>query len=396
MLSSKLENIKPSITLLLAAKANKLRSQGCKLISFGVGEPDSETPDNVKLAGINAILQGQTRYTNEEGTVELKGAVQAKFKKENNLDYDLDEIIISCGGKHVIYNLFSATLNPGDEVIIPKPYWVSYPEMVALCLGNVVFADCDINFKLTPEELDARITPKTKWLILNSPSNPSGAAYSKQELLALAQVLDRHPHVYVMSDDIYEHVMFDGLQFYTLAQLAPNLRERIFIVNGVSKAYSMTGWRIGYGAGNKKIISAMKIVQSQSTSNPCSISQVAAMEALNGRQDFIDVNRANLENKRNLAMQILADSAVLKCNKPNGAFYLFVDARQVMGKSRKDGGVIANSSDLCDFLLENANVVVVPGAPFGLEGFFRLSFATSVENITQGCKQIVQACKELS
>jgi len=393
LLSLKLAKIKPSITLLLNQKAAGLKKQGVDIISFGVGEPDFDTPDNIKLAAIKGIVDGHTKYTNADGTPELKAAVKAKFKRENELDYELDEIIVSCGGKQVIYNLFMATLNDDDEVIVPKPYWVSYPEMVTLCGGKPVFAECDAGFKLTPKELEARISTHTKWLILNSPSNPTGVCYTKQELLALAEVLRKHPNVYVMSDDIYEHIMFDDFKFYTLAQVAPDIKERIFIVNGVSKGYSMTGWRIGYGAGRKDIVKAMGMVQSQSTSNPSSISQIAAQEALGGTQDFIPVHAEQFQKKRDLALRILGEAKVLSFVKPNGAFYLFVDCRKSFGAKTLKGDVINNCDDFCSFLLEYAGVAAVPGAAFGLEGFFRMSFATSFANVERGCRQIVKACE---
>jgi aspartate aminotransferase len=326
----------------------------------------------------------------------MKSAVQAKFKRENNLDYELEEIIVSCGGKQVIYNLFMATLNDGDEVIVPRPYWVSYPEMIALCGGNSVFANCDSAFKLTPQELEARISTRTKWLILNSPSNPTGVCYTKQELLDLAQVLRRYPGVHIMSDDIYEHIVFDDFKFYNLAQVAPDLKDRVFVVNGVSKGYSMTGWRIGYGAGRKDIVKAMCTVQSQSTSNPSSISQIAAQEALNGGQDFILVNAAQFQKKRDLALRILEEAKVLNLIKSNGAFYLFVDCRKAFGGKTLKGDIINSCDDFCTFLLEYAGVAAVPGAAFGLDGFFRMSFATSIANVERGCQQIVKACKQLS
>jgi aspartate aminotransferase len=392
ILSLKLSKIKPSLTLLLNQKASQLKKQGINIIPFGVGEPDFDTPDNVKLAAIKGIIDGKTKYTNVDGTIELKTAVQNKFKKENNLDYNLDEIIVSCGGKQVIYNLLMATLNENDEVIIPIPYWVSYPEMVVLSGGIPVFASCDENFKLTPEELESKISNRTKWLMINCPGNPSGVCYTVDELLKLAAVLERHPHVQVMSDDIYEHIMFDNMKFYSLAEAAPQLKSRIFIVNGVSKSYSMTGWRIGYGAGNHEIVKGMSMVQSQSTSNPSSISQVAALEALSGPQDFIKTNANQFQKKRDLALSILAKTDYLKCLSPNGAFYLFVDCRKAIGAKTPKGQVIQNCDDFASFLLEFAEVAVVPGVAFGLEGFFRMSFATSFDNIKQGCEQIVTAC----
>jgi aspartate aminotransferase len=395
ILSSKISKIKPSLTLLLNEKANRLKKQGINIIPFGVGEPDFDTPDNIKLAAIKGIIDGKTKYTNVDGTPELKEAIIDKFKKENNLNYSRDEITVSCGGKQVIYNLFMATLNENDEVIIPIPYWVSYPEMVVISGGVPVFANCDQNFKLTPEELETKISDRTKWLILNSPSNPSGACYTKTELLALADVLKKYPQVHIMSDDIYEHIIFDDSKFCTLAEIAPELKERTFIVNGVSKGYSMTGWRIGYGAGQKEIINAMSMIQSQSTSNPSSISQIAAVEALTGTQQFIKVNCDNFQQKRDLALSILAQTPYLSCVKPGGAFYLFVNCKNTFGKKTPKDEIIKDCDDFATFLLEESSVAVVPGIAFGLEGFFRMSFATSFKNIEYGCSQIIQACSKL-
>jgi aspartate aminotransferase len=396
ILSSKLSKIKPSITLLLNQKAKQLVYQGVNVIDFGVGEPDFDTPNNIKIAAIAGIIKGQTKYTNADGMPELKKAIKNKFKSQNNLDYDLDEIIVSCGGKYVIYALFMATLDVADEVIIPVPYWVSYPEMVALGGGVPVFANCDQNLKLTPKELRSKINDRTKWLIINSPSNPSGICYSKQELLALAEVLDDYPNVYIMSDEIYEHIIFDDFDLSSLVQIAPRLKARIFIVNGVSKGYAMTGWRIGYGAGSKNIIKGMSIIQSQSTSNPASISQVAAIEALSGPQDFLHINSRQFQEKRDLAMSLLSNTKYLELIKPNGAFYMFINCRNAFGKKTQQGKIIANCDDFCTFLLEVASVAVVPGAAFGLEGFFRMSFATSFAKIQEGCQRITQSCNTLS
>jgi aspartate aminotransferase len=373
-----------------------LKSQGFNIISFGVGEPDYDTPDNVKMAAIKAIADGHTKYTNADGTLELKTAIKNKLKKENNLDYDTQEIIVSCGAKHTIYNLFVATLNEGDEVIIPTPYWVSYPEMVTLCGGAPIIAKANEQLKLTPEELEAKISPRTKWLMINCPSNPSGVCYSKQELKALADVLEKYPHVHIMSDDIYEHIMFDKEQFCNIAQVAPALRERIFIVNGVSKSHAMTGWRIGYGAGNKAIVKGMAMVQSQSTSNPCSISQMAAIQALEGPQEFVLINKVLFEHKRDMALEILKRTPLLKLVKPQGAFYLFIDCRQAIGLKSPSGTIVKSCDDFATYLLENAKVAVVQGEAFGMPGFFRMSFATSVENIMAGCNAIVNACQLLT
>ncbi len=305
--------------------------------------------------------------------------------------------MVSTGGKQVIYNLFMASLDDGDEVIIPAPYWVSYPDMVLLAGGKPISVPCPMsqNFKMLPTDLEKAITPKTKWLIINSPSNPSGAAYTKDELLALAEVLRKHPQVYVMCDDIYEHIVFDGFKFHTLAQVAPDLKSRVFTMNGVSKSYSMTGWRIGYGAGPKDLIKAMGIIQSQSTSNPSSISQIAALEALNGTQDFIKPNSKGFEEKRNLALDILKDAKGIDCHKPEGAFYLFLKCDKIFGKKAPNGEVLQNSNDVASYLLEDAKVAVVPGIAFGLEGYFRISYATSMDELSEACERIKASLAKL-
>jgi len=396
ILSTKLSRLKPSVTLLLNQKAKSLIKEGVDIIPFGVGEPDFDTPDNVKIAGIGAIVDGQTKYTNADGSSEMKKAVQLKLKRENGLDYSLNEIIVSTGAKQVIYNLFVATLDAGDEVVVPAPYWVSYPDMVLLGGGEPVFVNCDKNLKLTPEILEEKITPKTKWIILNSPGNPSGVCYSDEELRALADVVARYPHVHVMSDEIYEHIVFDGLKVKSIAQVAPELRQRIFIVNGVSKSYAMTGWRIGYGVGDEKIIKAMIMIQSQSTSSPCSISQAASIEALEGPQDVLKKNAAIFQVRRDEAMRLLNSSPLLEVTKAQGSFYLFVDMQKAIGKKTPAGKEIKNSDDFSLFLIEEANVAVVPGSAFGYEGFFRLSFATSMEELREGCNRIVTSCNKLS
>ncbi|WP_342270799.1 pyridoxal phosphate-dependent aminotransferase [Rickettsia endosymbiont of Orchestes rusci] len=397
IISKRLSIIKPSPTLAVVKKTLELKKAGIDIISLGAGEPDFDTPDNIKEAAIKAIRDGATKYTNVEGMPLLKQAVQNKFKRENNLDYELDEIIICSGGKQVIYNLFTASLNDGDEVIIPAPYWVSYPDMVLLAGGKPVFANCGIesNFKLSSEALERLITLKTKWLIINSPSNPTGSSYSYEELENITKLLRKYPHVNIMSDDIYEHIIFDDFKFYTLAQIASDLKERIFTVNGVSKAYSMTGWRIGYGAGSRDLIKAMAIIQSQSTSNPCSISQMAAIEALNGPQDFIKQNALNFQKKRDLALSILERIKYFSCYKPEGAFYLFVKCEKIFGLKALSGKIIKNSNDLGEYLLEEAKVAVVPGIAFGLEGYFRISYAMSIEDLKEACVRIEKACSML-
>lgn len=398
LIAKRLDIIKPSPTLALVKKTFELKKLCRDIISLGAGEPDFDTPNNIKEAAIKALRDGFTKYTNVDGILELKQAVQTKFKYENNLDYELDEIIVSSGGKQVIYNLFMASLNQGDEVIIPSPYWVSYPDMVMLAEGIPVFVNCgiDSNFKLTAEALEQVITQKTKWLIINSPSNPTGAAYSYQELADIAELLRKYPNVNIMSDDIYEHIIFDDFKFYTFAQVAPDLKDRIFTVNGVSKAYSMTGWRIGYGAGSKSLIKAMTIIQSQSTSNPCSISQMAAIEALTGTQDFIKPNAKNFQEKRDLTLSILSDTKGISCNKPAGAFYLFPKCNELFGLKTPSSKIIKNSNDFGEYLLEECNVAVIPGIAFGLEGYFRISYATSIKNLEQACSRIKNACNQLT
>jgi len=398
LIATRLGFIKPSPTLAVSAKASELKRSGVDVISLGAGEPDFDTPENIKLAAIAAIKAGATKYTNVDGMPELKKAVCKKFKRENGLEYLPEQIIIGTGGKQVIYNLFMATLNKGDEVIIPAPYWVSYPDIVLLAEGKpvIIEAHLETGFKITPDSLDAAITDKTKWFVLNSPSNPSGAAYSKQDLLLLANILRKYPHVQIMSDDIYEHITFDRFKFYNLVAVAPDLKERIFIVNGVSKAYSMTGWRIGYGAGNKDIIKAMALIQSQSTSNPSSISQMAAIEALIGIQNYIPKNALGFEKKRDLVFSLLSRIKNLECYKPEGAFYLFIRCMKLFGKKTPSGKLLKNDNDVATYLLENGNVAVVPGIAFGLEGYFRISYATSEELLVKACQRIEMCINQLT
>lgn len=397
-ISHRLNPIKPSATLALVKKTLELKKMGIDIISLGAGEPDFDTPNNIKEAAIKAIRDGVTKYTNVDGMPLLKQAIQHKFHRENNLHYELDEIMVSCGGKQVIYNLFMASLNPGDEVIVPAPYWVSYPDIILLASGVPVFITCGINdkFKLNTDSLERAITPKTKWIIINSPSNPTGASYSYDELANIAELLRKYPLIQIMTDDIYEHITFDNFKFYNLAQVAPDLKDRIFIVNGLSKAYSMTGWRIGYGAGSKSLIKAMTLVQSQSTSNPCSISQIAAIEALMGPQDFIKANALNFQKKRDLALSFLSQIEGITCYKPEGAFYLFLECDKLFNKKTPGNGIIKNSSDFCEYLLEEAKVAVVPGIAFGMEGCFRISYATSEAYIVQACQRIAASCKLLT
>ena len=396
-LSKTLSSIKESPTIAISTKASELKAQGIKIISLGMGEPDFDTPENIKQVAINAIKNGETKYTAVDGTPALKKAIINKLKRENNLEYKNSEISVSTGAKQVIYNALIATLNQGDEVIIPAPYWVSYPDMVILGGGTPVIAESSEvnNFKITPSELESKITTKTKWLILNSPSNPTGACYNDSELKALANVLLKHPHVHIMSDDIYEHLIFDNLKFSTICEVEPKLKDRTLIVNGVSKGYAMTGWRIGFGAGSEKLIKAMGVIQSQSTSCPSSISQAASVEAFNGPQDFIKPNAILFQKRRDLVVNGLNEIKGINCNTPNGAFYVFPSCKGLFGKKDSKGNLIKNDSDFASYLLEEALVAVVPGVAFGAEGFFRISYAASDEMLKDAVKRIAEACNKL-
>ncbi len=397
LIAKRLSNIKPSPTLLLSAKASELKNKGIDVLNMTVGEPDFDTPANIKNAATKAIEQGKTKYTAVDGITELKEAICKKFKRENNLDFTTSQITIGNGGKQVIYNCMMATLNPGDEVIVPAPYWVSYPEIVTISEGMPIIVSCgeDMNFKLTPEILESVITNKTKWLIFNSPSNPTGEVYSEEELKRLAEVLRKYPQVNILSDDIYEHITYDQ-KFFTIAEVAPDIRDRIFTVNGVSKSYAMTGWRIGYGAGIESLIKAIAVIQSQSTSNPCSISQYAALEAINGPQNFIKINRDLFKYKRDIVVSMLNMIDGVKFNVPGGAFYLFANCQNFIGKKTSKGFVINNDNDFCEYLLTDALVALVPGSAFGLDGFFRISYATSEAAIKEAMTRIKKACDSLS
>ena len=397
LIAKRLSKIKPSPTMAVTALAAELKAQGRDVIGLGAGEPDFDTPDNIKDAAIAAIKRGETKYTPADGTPALKEAVCGKFRRENGLDYQLDQINIACGGKHVIFNAMLATLDPGDEVIIPAPYWVSYPDIVLLAGGIPVVVSCpmDRNFKITPEDLEAAITPRTKWLILNSPSNPTGAALGRDELKALCDVLMRHDHVYVLSDDIYEHLVYDGFEFVTPAQVEPGLFDRCLTLNGVSKAYAMTGWRIGYAGGPVEIIKAMAKIQSQSTSNPCSISQAASIEALTGPQDFIPERAAVFKQRRDLMVGLLNQAEGLSCPTPEGAFYVFPSCRGTIGKTTPDGKTLETDTDFVTYLLESQGVAVVQGEAFGLSAAFRISYATSTEALAEAGKRIIAACADL-
>jgi aspartate aminotransferase len=397
-LADRLSNIKPSPTIAVTTKALELKAAGRDVIGLGAGEPDFDTPQNIKDAAIRAINAGETKYTAVDGTPALKKAICAKFKRENGLDYQPNQITVGTGGKQVLYNALVATLNRGDEVIIPAPYWVSYPDMVALAEGTPVPVACGENngFKLTPEALEAAITPRTKWVILNSPSNPTGAAYTRAELKALTDVLVRHPHVWVMTDDMYEHLVYDGFEFATAAQVEPRLYERTLTVNGVSKAYCMTGWRIGYAGGPVALIKAMATIQSQSTSNPSSISQAASVEALNGPQDFIARHNAVFQQRRDLVVEMLNQAPGIRCPKPEGAFYVFPSCAGTIGKKTPNGKVIRTDEDFVTYLLEAEGVAVVQGSAFGLAPYFRISYATATEALREACTRIQRACRALA
>jgi aspartate aminotransferase len=392
-----LQRIKPSATIGVTQKARELARAGRNVISLGAGEPDFDTPDNIKEAAIKAIREGKTKYTDIDGIPELKEAICAKFKRENGLDYQPSQVNVSPGGKPVIYNAFVATLNPGDEVIVPAPYWVSYPDMALLAGGVPVFvaAGAETGFKLRPADLEKAITPKTRWLIINSPSNPTGAAYTAAELKALAEVLLRHPQVWILTDDMYEHLVFDDFKFATIAAVEPRLYDRTLTMNGVSKAYAMTGWRIGYAAGPQALIKAMAKVMSQSTSNPTSVSQYAAVEALNGPQDFIRERAKVFQARRDLVVSMLNQANGLMCPTPEGAFYVYPSCQGLIGKSTKAGKVIKTDEDFASELLEAEGVAVVHGEAFGLSPFFRISYATSTEILEDACGRIQRFCASL-
>jgi len=396
-LADRLARVKASPTMAITALATELKAAGRDIIGLSVGEPDFDTPDNIKEAAIAAIRAGDTKYTVFDGRMELKEAVAAKFKRENGLDYEPTQVSVSSGGKQVLYNAMVATLSPGDEVIIPAPYWVSYPEMVLLADGNPIAVACPQNygFKLRPEDLEAAITPKTKWLILNSPSNPTGAAYTEADLRAVADVLLKHPHVWVMTDDMYEHLVYDDFEYKTIAQVEPRLYERTLTVNGVSKAYCMTGWRIGYGAGPKPLIKAMGAIQSNSTANPCSISQAAAIEALNGPQDFITPNNMKFKERRDLVVEALNKIPGLYCPKPEGAFYVYPSCAGLLGKTTPQGEAINSDEDFVKYLLAVEGVAVVHGDAFGLAPHFRISYATGTETLKEAMRRIDRACRAL-
>jgi aspartate aminotransferase len=396
-LADALSRVKPSATIAVSQKARELKAKGKDVIGLGAGEPDFDTPDNIKKAAIDAINRGETKYTPVAGIPELRKAIVAKFKRENGLDYTPDQVIVGTGGKQILFNAFMATLNAGDEVIVPAPYWVSYPEMVAINGGTPVFINTKIedNFKLTAADLEKAITPKTKWLIFNSPSNPTGAAYTEAELKALTDVLVRHPQVWILTDDMYEHLVYGDFVFTTPAQVEPSLYDRTLTMNGVSKAYAMTGWRIGYAAGPLQLIKAMDMVQGQQTSGACSIAQWAAVEALNGTQDFIPKNKEIFQARRDLVVSMLNQAKGIQCPTPEGAFYVYPSCAGLIGKKTEAGKVIETDEDFVTELLEAEGVAVVHGSAFGLGPNFRISYATSDELLEEACNRIQRFCASL-
>ena len=396
-LSAAIQRIQPSPTIAVTNRAAVLKAEGRDIIGLGAGEPDFDTPDFVKDAAIAAIRAGQTKYTAVDGTPELKAAIKAKFKRDNNLDYGLDAITVNAGGKQTIFNALLATLDAGDEVVIPAPYWVSYPDIVALTGATPVPVACGIEdgFKLTPEKLDAAITARTKWLIFNSPSNPTGAAYSRAELKALTEVLLRHPQVMILTDDMYEHIVYDGFEFATIAEVEPALFDRTLTVNGASKAYAMTGWRIGYAGGPAWLIKAMAKLQSQSTSNPCSISMAATVAALNGDQSFLAARNAAFVKRRDLVVSMLNQTPGLRCPRPEGAFYVYPDCAGLIGKTTPDGKLLADDEAVAGYFLDAEGVAVVHGAAFGGSPAFRISYATSDDLLEEACRRIQRAVGNL-
>jgi len=397
-LSHNISRVKPSPTIAMSSLATQMKSEGRDIISLSAGEPDFDTPDHIKNAAIEAIKSGKTKYTDPDGMKILKEAVCTKFKVENNLTYNPNQISIGTGGKQILYNALMATINPGDEVIIPAPYWVSYPDMVLLAGGRPVFIEASSKnkYKISPEQLEKAITDKTKWFIFNSPSNPTGAGYSKNELKELTEILIKFPNVLIMTDDMYEHLAYDDFLFSTPAEVEPNLFERTLTCNGVSKAYAMTGWRIGFAGGPENLIKAMRKIQSQSTSNPCTISQWAALAALNGQKNFIDKNNEKFVRRRNLVVGKLNQIEGISCPMPEGAFYVYPDISGLIGKKTQNGQVISSDEDFCRSLLEEVGVAVVFGSAFGLSPNFRISYATSDELLTDACKRIKNFCVSLT
>ena len=396
-IASRLNHIQPSQTIAMTGKARALKAEGKDIISRGMGEPDFDTPAHIIQAAKDALDRGETRYTAVEGTLELREAICAKLKRDNDLEYTPEQISVSCGGKQNIYNAMMATLDPGDEVIIPAPYWVSYPDITLLCEGTPVIIECPIeqNFKLKPEQLEAKITERTKWIVLNSPSNPTGAAYSYDEMKALTDVLVKHPNVWILTDDIYEMIVYDDFKFFTPAQVEPELQGRTLTLNGMSKAYAMTGWRVGYGAGPLELIKAMNMVQSQSTTHTSSISQAAAVAALNGSHEHIAKNNKLFKERRDLVVSMLNQASGLKCPTPEGAFYVYPSCAGMISKTTPDGKVIENDEDVVTYLLETEGVACVHGAAFGLSPAFRISYAAATDVLEDACERIQRACAAL-
>jgi len=398
IVANRLSRIKPSPTIAVTTKAAELKAAGRDVIGLGAGEPDFDTPDHIKDAAIAAIKAGKTKYTAVDGTPELKKAICAKFKRENELEYEPAQISVGTGGKQVLFNAFMASLNAGDEVIIPAPYWVSYPDMVMMAEGTPVFVECTEKnfFKMTPQQLEAAITPKTKWFIFNSPSNPTGAAYTREEIKALTDVLLKHPHVWIMTDDMYEHLVYDGFKYFSVAQVEPKLYDRTLTTNGVSKSFAMTGWRIGYAAGPKPLIKAMGAVQSHSTSNPSSVSQAAALAALEGDLGFLKERNAVFVQRRDMVVEMLNQCAGITCHKPEGAFYVYPSCAGTIGKVTPKGVTIKSDDDFVTYLLEEEGVAAVQGSAFGLSPHFRISYATSTEALKEACLRIQRACSKLA
>ena len=398
LIAERMSLIKPSPTMAVSKLAAEMKAAGKDVIGLGAGEPDFDTPDHIKNAAITAIKNGETKYTAVDGTPALKKAIVNKFYKDNNIEYKIDEIIVSVGGKQVLFNALMSSINPGDEVIIPAPYWVSYPDMVALAGGIPIIVEGkeSNNFKVIPDDIKNKISDKTKWIIINSPSNPTGSSYTKNELKDLGNLLLNYEHIFIMSDDIYEKIIYDDFKFYSLAEVVPALKDRILTVNGVSKAYAMTGWRIGYAGGPKELISSMAKLQSQSTSNPSSISQAAALAALEGPEEFLSERNDKFRIRRDMVVDMLNNCNGLSCLKPSGAFYVYPSCSGVIGKALTSGKVIENSIDFSSYLLESEGVAVVPGSAFGADPFFRISYATSDSILEEACKRIKKACEQLS
>jgi len=398
LIAERMSLIKPSPTMAVTKMAAEMKAAGQDIIGLGAGEPDFDTPDHIKNAAIEAIKNGETKYTAVDGTPALKKAIAKKFYKDNSIKYNIDEIIVSVGGKQVLYNALMSSINPGDEVIIPSPFWVSYPDMVSLAGGVPIIVEGKEknNFKIQPEDIRDKISTKTKWIIINSPSNPTGSSYSKEELRDIGNLLLEYENIFVMSDDIYEKIIYDDFKFFSLAEVVPELKDRILTVNGVSKAYAMTGWRIGYAGGPKHLITAMSKLQSQSTSNPSSISQAAALAALEGPEEFLLERNEKFKTRRDMVVKMINECNGLSCIKPSGAFYVYPSCSGIIGKSSKEGKLIENSIDFSAYLLESVGVAVVPGSAFGADPFFRISYATSDSILEEACNRIKKACEQLS